>query len=127
MAVHIGEEIERRRAATGMTKTELAKRLGVDRSHLYTIIAAPSMDTNMLRRTSDILGMNFFQLLAVDYDAERAISPMSVVSEGVAIYGRRSAPKRPPIRLVIEVDPDDPDAQRAAAAMAAELEKRTKH
>ena len=122
MAVHLGEEIERRRAATRMSKTELAAHIGVDRSHIYDLITSPTIDTGKLRLCCKALHFNFFQLLATDMDVELGGTTGSMVSEPQPVYGRRPAEHCAPLRLVIEVDPSDPQAQEAALRMAKSMQ-----
>lgn len=119
MAVHLGEEVERRRKAMRMSKTDLAKAIGVDRSHVYDMIDNPTMDTGKLRLCGRALGFNFFKLLANDMDLE--LGDVSVLEEPAAVYARRKPEHRAPLRVVIEVDPDDTEAQKAAMRMAEEL------
>lgn len=123
MAVHLGEEIERRRVATRMSKTELAALIGVDRSHVYDIITSPTIDTGKLRLCCKALHFNFFQLMAADMDVELGgTSSSTIAAEPQAVYGRRPAEQRAPLRLVIEVDPSDPQAQEAALRMAKSMQ-----
>lgn len=125
MAVHVGEEIERRRKATRMSKTELAALIGVDRSHIYDIITSPTCDSGKLRQCCKALHFNFFNLLAADMDVELggvAGAASSTAAEPPAVYGRRPAEHRAPLRLVIEVDPSDQEAQAAAIRMAESMQ-----
>lgn len=122
MSIHIGEEIERRRRATGVTKTELALRIGVDRSHIYTIISQPSIDTLVLRRVCLALDMNFFGILSGDMDESMgAKRDTNMVGEGAAVYGRTPKERTTPLRIVIEVDPYDEGAKQAAVELAGKL------
>ncbi|MEZ4850664.1 MAG: helix-turn-helix domain-containing protein [Bacteroidia bacterium] len=59
-SMHIGEVIDRQLKLSSLTKKELADRLGVSRSHIYTILERPSIDTDLLVRISKILNYNFF-------------------------------------------------------------------
>lgn len=126
MSVHIGEEIERRRVATGMSKTELANRMGVDRTNIYDMIQAPSIDTLKLKLCCEALGTNFFRMLSDDQDRDMGMVRTSTVEEPMVVYGRRPAERRSPLRLVIEVDPDDENAQKAAMDMAEQMKGRMK-
>ena len=121
MSVHIGEEIERRRLATGMSKTRLAELVGCDRSHVYTIIASPTLDSGLIKLASRALSFNFFKLLAEDLE-EGASVGSSTLSEPPAVYGRRPA-ERSTLRVVIEVDPSDAAAQAAALRMAQDMQR----
>lgn len=122
MSLHLGEEIERRRLATGMSKTELAERIGVDRSHVYDIIASPTCDTGKLKRCCKALRFNFFSLLSAECEEELGMPAGSLVSDPQHVYGRRPAAQRSPLRVVIEVDPGDDEAQQRALRMARELQ-----
>lgn len=124
MAVHIGEEIERRRKAMRMSKTELAKEIGVDRSHIYDLITQPSIDTGKLRLCSKALQFNFFTLLSSDLDVE--LGTTTTLADPATVYSRRPAEQRPPLRLVIEVDPSDDQAQRVALRMAETMHQANK-
>lgn len=123
MSVHIGEEIERRRTATGMSKTRLAELLGCDRSHVYTIIASPTLDSGLIKLASRALSFNFFKLLAEDLEeGSISLGPSGSLSEPAAVYGRRPA-ERSTLRVVIEVDPSDAAAQAAALRMAQDMQR----
>lgn len=123
MAVHIGEEIERRRVVTGMTKTELADRIGIARQSIYAVLGSPSIDTLQLKRCCRALHFNFFALLAADCEEDFGTPPgAGTVHDPAHVYGRRPAEKRSPLRVVIEVDPGDDEAQARALRMARELQ-----
>lgn len=117
MDVHIGEAIERRRVELGMTKTAFAGRIGRDRSNIYDIIEAPSLDTMLLRKVSEVLQFNFFRMLADAYDQEHVVP---LVGEPQAAYGKAASGK---MRLVIEMDSNDATAQAAAVRMARAMQE----
>jgi len=113
MAVHIGEAIQTRLLEVGMPKSTFAQRIGRHRGRIYDVLDAPSCDTALLRKISQVLECNFFKMLSEDFE------PTSVVSEPAATYVRQ--PVRPPMRIVIEVDQDNVAAKAEAERMAARI------
>jgi len=120
MTMHIGKEILRVLEDSGMPKTVFAERIGMNRSNVYDVFAAPGCDSVRLRKISQVLKCNFFKLLADDFEP-----PTSVASEPAAIYGR-PAP-RPPMRIVIEVEQDNVAAKAEAERMAARIMEKSMH
>lgn len=113
MAVHIGEEIARILKDSGMTKTTFAERVGRDRTRINDLLEAESVDTRLLFKIGKVLRHNFFKLLSEDF--EPAPPTSSVASEPAPNYKK---PVRAPIRMVFEIDPDDPLAAKQAEAIA---------
>lgn len=60
--LHIGEEINRRIDALGLTYAEVARRLNVDRTTMYSIVKSKTIDTERLVKLCNILECNFFDL-----------------------------------------------------------------
>ena len=116
MAVHIGEAIERRRKATGMSKTDLAARIGKDRTHIYTLIESPSIDTLLLKQVCEALQFNFFKLLAEDMEPDMhtfgyAPGPdMHMIAAEPAAPYTTTEKKRAGVDVTIHVDPSDPSS-----------------
>lgn len=117
MAVHIGEEVLRRLEQVGMTKARFADRIGRHRGRVYDVFTSPGCDTVLLRKISQVLEFNFFKLLAEDLEPS---STKHEVGEPAVQY-QRSAPGRQPIRLVIEVDPEDLQATTKAERMVTRI------
>lgn len=105
--MHIGEAIERRREAMDMSKTELAARIGVDRTHIYKLIVTPTIDTGTLRRICMALDMNFFQVLSDDMDVQ--LGKRDVPGSG-------NSARISSVRIVIEVGLHGQDADKAAVS-----------
>ena len=61
--MHIGNLIREHLKEEGKTVVWLARELGCHRTNVYNIFEKPSIDTNMLRRISVIMKMNFFDYL----------------------------------------------------------------
>ncbi len=61
-SIHIGERIAERLREMKMTKTEFAKRFGIQPQHVNKLLSHKSIDTDKLMRISEILGFNFFTL-----------------------------------------------------------------
>jgi len=57
----IGEIIKQRVAASGISKTELARRLHMSSANVHKIFKRSSVDAGLLRELSNILDYNFFQ------------------------------------------------------------------
>lgn len=60
--VHIGAAIEARRKDLEMTKTELARRIGIPQQHVNKMTAKENIDTTRLIQVSEALDFNFFSL-----------------------------------------------------------------
>ena len=105
MAIHIGEQILKVLEENGMPKTTFAERIGMNRSNVYDVFTAPGCDTVRLRKISQVLRFNFFKLLSDDFEP----TGISMVSEPASEYMR--IPTAAPMRIVIEVDPNDAAAK----------------
>lgn len=116
MAVHIGQAILSRLESLGMPKVRFAERIGMNKSNVHDVFKRPGCDTVMLRKISQVLEFNFFKLLSDDLEPASATS---MVSEPMVRYQR--LPARSPMRIVIEVDPNDPEAKGEAERMAERL------
>lgn len=70
--MHIGHEIELELRQQGRSVTWFADKLCCNRRNVYKIFERESIDTELLRRISVVLGRNFFNLLGNDLDAVEA-------------------------------------------------------
>lgn len=59
--VHIGEIIKKEVKRQGRSIKWLSEKLCCDRSNIYNIYKRQSIDTSLLKRISDILGVDFFE------------------------------------------------------------------
>jgi len=57
--IHIGKAIHQRLKEIGMTKAEFAKRIHCTRQNIYSIFERKELNTNLLRKISEVLGYNF--------------------------------------------------------------------
>lgn len=101
MAVHIGKEMERRFASSGLTKKAFASRIGRTPKNLYELFERPSIDTQVLKKASEALHFNFFKLYCEELDR---LLGMTTVNEPDAVYHR----SRPTV-IVIQGDDSDPE------------------
>lgn len=58
--VHVGQEIAKRIAELGITKTEFGNRIGVSQQHVNRILERETMETKKLFRVCRVLDMNIF-------------------------------------------------------------------
>ena len=58
--IHIGKLIKATLKSQGRTTVWLASQIPCTPNHLYKVYAKPSINTELLRRISNILGHNFF-------------------------------------------------------------------
>lgn len=65
MRIHIGELIQKRMKELGMTRSELARRIGTSSQNLGKIIKRSSIDTQRLFKISEALKTDFFQYYSV--------------------------------------------------------------
>lgn len=115
VVMHIGKEIARVLEDRGMPKTVFAERIGRTPKNVGELLDRPGIDTMLLVKVSKVLKYNFFTQLSDEVEPRPA---GNMVSDSTPQYRRSN---RPPVRLVIEVDPDDPAAKKEAEAMAARL------
>ena len=73
----IGQLIEQRRKAIGMSKVEFARKLGMSRQNGFMLTRRQSIQTEMLQRISSVLSYDFFALftdasskVAAEYDVK---------------------------------------------------------
>lgn len=69
--MHIGHEIELELRSQERTITWFAGKLCCTRRNVYRIFERESIDTELLRRISVVLGRNFFTLLSNDLEAPK--------------------------------------------------------
>lgn len=103
MAVHIGSELKAQFEASGLTLKAFASRIGRSPKNLYEVFERPSVDTQLLRKASEVLRFNFFRLYAEDIEKEWG-GTSSQVSEPAGIYQR----SKPATVIVIQGDNPDP-------------------
>lgn len=60
--VHVGHAIEKKRNELGISKSELARRIGVPQQHINRMLEKESIDTDRLYKVSVALDYNFFAL-----------------------------------------------------------------
>ena len=60
--VHIGEALEKRRKAINMSKSDLARKIGVRQQHINKVFENETIDTGKLILASRALSFNFFTL-----------------------------------------------------------------
>lgn len=60
--VHIGEAIDSRRNELSMSKTELARKIGIRQQHINIILDSEKIDTAKLYKLCQVLNFNFFTL-----------------------------------------------------------------
>ena len=60
--VHVGQAIKKRYEATGMTKTEFGRLIGVPQQHINRIFERDTMETQTLAKICQALDYNFFAL-----------------------------------------------------------------
>ena len=65
--LHIGNEIRNELLRQGCSVAWLARELGYDRSNFYRVLRAPSIDTALLMRISQLLQHDFFQIYSKRY------------------------------------------------------------
>ncbi len=65
--VHIGSEIRNKLSEQGRSVSWLADHLCYERTNIYRIFRARSIDTDTLYRISVLLNFDFFKLYSVDF------------------------------------------------------------
>lgn len=77
--IHIGKIVRQHLEEVGMTKSEFARRINTSPQNIYGIFKRQSIDTELLRDISRVLGYDFFQYYA---------SSSMVVNEDKTPYGK---------------------------------------
>lgn len=62
MEVHIGKEIAKRYQDSGLKLSEFAKRINTGPRNVYALFDRKDISTDRLRKISQVLNFNFFQL-----------------------------------------------------------------
>lgn len=70
MGIHIGNLIEAELRRQERSVSWFARKLCCERSNVYSIFHRKSIDTDMLLRISNILGVNFFKLYEDEADGK---------------------------------------------------------
>lgn len=73
MSIHIGQIIEGRLDAMGISKAEFARRINRARQNVNDIINRPSVDTDLLLIISRALDYNFFQHYMIDLAGDNKV------------------------------------------------------
>lgn len=60
MALHIGKIIKKKLEESGMSKSEFSRRIETTPQNIYGIFKRKSMDTDLLKRISNVLNYDFF-------------------------------------------------------------------
>ncbi len=60
--INIGQAIEERRKELKITKSELARRIGIPQQHINRMLDRDTMETKRLVKVSEVLDFNFFGL-----------------------------------------------------------------
>ena len=64
--VHIGEAIDQRRKDIKMSKSELARKIGMRQQHINKLLDSETIDTGKLIQISRTLSFNFFSLYSTN-------------------------------------------------------------
>lgn len=73
--IHIGHMIKSVFDKSGMTVSELARRLHCERTNVYTIFKRRTVDVELLAKISKVLGHNFLEEAMIAYGLIAPISP----------------------------------------------------
>ncbi|MEW6469637.1 MAG: helix-turn-helix transcriptional regulator [Bacteroidota bacterium] len=80
--LHIGKKIEEIFIQKGMHLTEFAKRVGKTRQHVYNIFGMQSIDTDLLKKVSEVLEFDFFRYYTDAYkEVERLKAEVEAFKE----------------------------------------------
>lgn len=60
--IHIGSEISKKLEASGMTKSEFGRRIGVQQQHVNRILDRDTIDLKRLLKICEVLDCNFFAM-----------------------------------------------------------------
>lgn len=100
--IHQGHFIRDHLEKEGLKQTYLAKKIRRAKSTVYNILEREVIDLELLEKISNALGIN---LIKEFYPNDPDIN----VQEGKVAYRRRStSTNKTTMKLVIDIDPDDP-------------------
>lgn len=97
MQIHIGELIQKRMKELGMTRSELARRIGTSSQNMGKILKRRSTDTQRLLKLSKALKLDFFQY----YSVQLPMDEMSTVEDPIATYMTTHSGNPPTLKSVI--------------------------
>lgn len=85
MDVHIGQEIERKFQDSGLKLNVFADKINTGERNVYSIFKRQDISAEMLKRISNVLNYNFFELYEQGLEG-------NVLREPVATYSSETAP-----------------------------------
>lgn len=97
MSIHIGKKIKEIFEESGLSVSEVARRVKTSRQNIYTIFERRSTDTELLQRVGEALKYDFFQHYS---------NPSSPKTEEDAPDTSKKAENKRRVVLQIEVDED---------------------
>ena len=84
--VHIGEIVQEQVTKVGMTKAEFGRRINTSRQNVNTLLKKRDLDTEILRKISQVLGRNFFTEFTKDHlHTPEGLNYSSVRVTGLAV------------------------------------------
>ena len=84
MTIHIGKIIQETVRLKGMDVTEFANKINYTRRNIYKIFSKSSIDTDLLKKISKVLGENLF-LKYVSTEEIASLQPNEVKAEEVMV------------------------------------------
>lgn len=102
-----------------MTKGTFADRIGIHRNTVTNLLDSSSCDSQLLYKISKVLAYDFFGVFSEDLRT-KAGKTMSVVSEPPATYAAKT---KQPMRIVIELDSEDPGQKTLALDLMGQLKE----
>lgn len=85
--IHIGKKIEEVVRLKRFPIVEFARKINTTRNNVYNIFSRDSIDTELLRKISTILEVDFFRLLSDSYEtAYSTETTLKIAQEHPAVY-----------------------------------------
>lgn len=95
--INIGSIIEQKMIAAEMSTAKFSKLIGKTRSNAYDIFTRTTIDTELLKKISEVLNYDFFQYYAIE-------KTDNILEEPRVIY--KKPERKAKISIMIEFDPD---------------------
>lgn len=84
-SIHIGQAIKARARDLKIGPTELGELLNTSKQNVYGIFKRESVDTELLRRCSEVLNFNFFSLYTPGFTDEKRSRVQQLAEEIVKL------------------------------------------
>lgn len=116
--MNLGGRIEQVCQESGISKQTFAERIGVHRNSINNLFQGASVDSILLKKISSVLDYNFFDVLSLEFESSRAKKKGKV---GLSVV-REPEQKPAQVRIIVEMDSNDPNSRQIAADLVERIQ-----